>query len=170
MRNIQKRVQYMKDVQRDLEIDHVTLLDVDMGAHMLYTDWQIVDIAGLIDLPMAHHPKYDVTFLDEYLFEERKPEFAHVHGGWARTSGIDKRPAFKDGYLEIPGYPAGGRSLHVGNHIRKDLLVVAEPPPGPTTIRFQGRVSLDAWEVPSPVIAQGGQVYVHTVWSAERTA
>jgi hypothetical protein len=169
VRNIQKRVQYMKDVQRDLEIDHVTLLDVDMGAHMLYTDWQIVDIAGLIDLPMAHHPKYDVTFLDEYLFEERKPEFAHVHGGWARTSGIDKRPAFKDGYLEIPGYPAGGRSLHVGNHIRKDLLVVAESPPGPTTMRFQGAISLDAWEVPSPIVAQGGQLYVQTVWSAERT-
>jgi hypothetical protein len=169
VRNIQKRVQYMKDVQRDLEIDHVTLLDVDMGAHMLYTDWQIVDIAGLIDLPMAHHPKYDVTFLDEYLFEERKPDFAHVHGGWARSSGIDKRPAFKDGYLEIPGYPAGGRSLHVGNHIRKDLLVVPEPSPGPTTMKFQGAISLDAWEVPSPIVAQGGQVYVHTVWSAERT-
>jgi hypothetical protein len=168
VRNIQKRVQYMKDVQRDLEIDHVTLLDVDMGAHMLYTDWQIVDIAGLIDLPMAHHPKYDVTFLDEYLFEERKPEFAHVHGGWARTSGIDKRPAFKEGYLEIPGYPAGGRSLHVGNHIRKDLLVVEGQPAGPTTIRLQGGISLDAWEVPSPIVAQGGQLYVHTLWSGQR--
>ncbi len=168
VRNIQKRVQYMRDVQRDLEIDHVTLLDVDMGAHMLYTDWEIVDIAGLIDLPMAHHPKYDIPFLDEYLFEERRPEFAHVHGGWARTSGIDKRPSFKDGYLEIPGYPAGGRSLHVGNHIRKDLLVTDSPGPGPKTTRFQGAISLEDWEVPSPLIAQGGQLYVHTTWSGER--
>jgi hypothetical protein len=117
---------------------------------------------------MAHHPQYDPPFLDEYIFTERRPEFAHVHGGWARTSKIDKREAFKKDYLEIPGYPAGGRALHIGNHIRKDLLVLPAPPPSAQAIAFEGAIQLVDSEVPSSVVADGGQLYVRTLWQAQR--
>ena len=42
-----------KGVQERLDLDHADTVDVDMGAHMFYTDWAIVDIAGLVDVPMA---------------------------------------------------------------------------------------------------------------------
>ena len=59
------------------------MLDVDMGAHMYFSGWDIVDIAGLVDVPMARHSDFNQAFISEYIFGERNPEFAHVHGGWA---------------------------------------------------------------------------------------
>lgn len=160
--DIHRRVRYMTWVQRRLHLDHVTLLDVDMGAHMWYTDWQIADIAGLIDVPMARH-LYQKAFIREYIFQERKPHFAHVHGGWANKSKIDKQPEWKRNYIEIPGYNIGGRTLHIGNHIRKDIFV--EPtytgPAGRET-RFQGGLTMLGWEIPSDVVPRSGKLYVET--------
>ena len=81
--DIHRRVRYMTWVQRRLDLDHVTL-DVDMGAQMFFTDWRILDIAGLVDVPMARHKDWNKKFMRQYVFEEARPEFAHVHSGWAR--------------------------------------------------------------------------------------
>ncbi|HNH50718.1 MAG TPA: hypothetical protein PKY30_27030, partial [Myxococcota bacterium] len=51
VRDVHQRVRYMTGVQKKLGLDQVTLLDVDMGAHLWYTDWTILDIAGLVDVP-----------------------------------------------------------------------------------------------------------------------
>ena len=34
-------------------------------------------------------------------FKERKPDFAHVHGGWARTSRINKQKEWDKRYIEL---------------------------------------------------------------------
>lgn len=165
--SVHRRVNYMKSVQKKLGLEDVTLLDVDMGAHMWWaSDWWIADMAGLIDVPMAHHRSYPKAFVDEYVYEERRPDFAHVHGSWARTTKIPQNPKWKERYLEIPGYPTGGRSLHVGNHVRKDHLVgAAWAGPEGRAADFEGGVRLAGWDVPSPEIAQGGKLYVDTGWS-----
>ena len=122
VRDIMRRVRYMSWVQRRLDLDSIVLLDVDMGAHMYYSGWDIVDIAGLIDVPMARHSNFDRKFVRNYIFEERNPDFAHVHGGWARTSKINKHKEWRDRYIELPGYPIGRGKLHIGNHIRRSKL------------------------------------------------
>ena len=76
--DIHRRVRYMKWVQEKLDVDHITLLDVDMGAHVYYSGWDIVDIAGLVDVPMGQHQDFNRSFIKQYLFEERMPDFAHV--------------------------------------------------------------------------------------------
>lgn len=167
--SVHRRVNYMKAVQKRLHLDEITLMDVDMGAHMWWApDWRIVDMAGLIDVPMAHHRSYPKAFIDEYVFEEERPDFAHVHGSWARTTRIPQNPRWKAEYIEIPGYPSGGRSLHVGNHVRKDHLVGDryEGPPG-RAVRFEGGVTLEGWEIPSPQVAQGGKLHLDTTWRQE---
>ena len=165
VRDIHRRVLYMKDVQRRLDLDHVTLLDVDMGAHMFYTDWAIVDIAGLVDVPMARHSDFNKRFLREYLFEERRPDFAHVHGGWARASRIPKIKAFPERYIEIPGYPIGTRKLHIGNHINKNIFVSKEDKRAPLS-DFEGGVSLVSLEAPAPLVQPGARVFIDTAWRA----
>ena len=85
MADVHRRVRYMQWVQRRLDVDHITLLDVDMGAHMMYSGWDIVDTAGLVDVPIARHSDYNRKFIREHVLKERKPEFAHSHGGWARN-------------------------------------------------------------------------------------
>jgi len=156
---------YMRDVQKTLDIDHVTLLDVDMGAHMFYTDWAIVDIAGLVDVSMARHSDFNKKFLREYLFKERRPDFAHVHGGWARASRIPKLDEWKDTYIEIPGYPIGTRRLHIGNHINKNIFVTTKDERVPK-VSFESDVHLVDVNIPSPLVQPGAQIFVYTAWRA----
>lgn len=166
VRDVHRRVNYMSWVQRRLDLDHVTLLDVDMGAHMLFSGWNILDIAGLVDVPIAHHRDYDKKFMREYLFVENRPEFAHVHAGWARSSKIPTHPEWKEQYLEIPGFPSGGRALHVGNHVRRDLFITPladEPTPA---ARFAGGVKLLGLDAPAPLVAPGGELHLHSFWNA----
>lgn len=167
VRDVKRRVDYMLWVQKRLDLDHVTLVDVDMGAHMFFPDWGLVDIAGLIDIPIARHRTYDKKFMREYLFEERNPEFAHVHAGWARTSKIPTHPEWAERYYEIPGYPTGATALHVGNHVRRDLFIDSFLEPQPALARFASGVDLVEISVPSPVVAPGGELYLHSAWQGQ---
>lgn len=166
-KDVHKRVNYMGWVQKRLELERVRLFDVDMGAHLWYTDWEIADIAGLVDVTMAHHD-YEKRFLEEYIYEERDPEFAHLHGAWANKVKLSKDDRWDEEYVEIPGYPSGGKSLHVGNHVRKDILVHPAPPEEPAPrARFAGGIALHALRVPSPEVAAGEAMYVESRWSGE---
>ncbi len=159
--DVRRRVTYMQGVQKRLHLDHVTLLDVDMGAHMWFSDWDIVDIAGLVDVPMARH-LFQRDFMAEYVFEERQPDFAHVHGGWANKSKIPRLPVWKSDYIEIRGYPTGRKSFHVGNHIWKGHLVrPLEEAPG-ESVAFSGDVAFDGVVLPAAQVAQGGELFVET--------
>lgn len=168
--SVHRRVNYMQWVQRRLHVDRVTLLDVDMGAHMWWSGWDIADMAGLVDVPVAHHD-WEKEFTEEYIFGERRPEFAHVHGSWANNTRIPRASAWSKTYFEVPGYPTGAKALHVGNHVRKDLLV-SERWEGPADRRvaFAGGVTLEGWDVPAPRVAAGGKLYIDSGWStAERS-
>lgn len=169
--SVHRRVNYMAWVQRRLSLERVTALDVDMGAHMWWSGWDMVDMAGLVDVPVAQHmsQSWPKEFAEDYIFQERRPEFAHVHGSWARTTKIPQNPRWKKEYVEIPGYPSGGTTLHVGNHVRKDLLA------GPTydipegrQARFASGVVLAGWRMPAPVIATGGKLWLDTAWNGTK--
>ncbi len=163
--DVHRRVRYMQWVQRRLDVDHVTLFDVDMGAHMMYSGWNIVDTAGLVDVPIARHSDYNRKFIREYVLKERKPEFAHSHGGWARTSKIKKNAEWARDYLEISGYPVSKRKLHIGNHVRRDLFI--HPKKQSDAVNgwsFEGDVHLSTVEVSAPHVAPGGTVYVEQRW------
>ena len=161
VRDVNRRILYMGGVVEKLDLDRVSLLDVDMGAHLYYVpDWRIADIAGLVDVPMARHKGFAKAFIRQYIFEEVNPTFAHVHAGWARTSKIPTHPEWKKRYLEIPGYPAGGLQLHPGNFIRKDLLVEEAGEADGEPVRFAGGIRLVDLQIPSPEVAPGGQLFV----------
>jgi hypothetical protein len=122
-RGIKPRIDYVQKVMDRIRYDEpIVSVDVDMGAHLIWTDWRMLDIAGLIDIPWAHH-KFEKPFVREYLFEEMKPPYIHIHGGWATNSKVPTHPEFKRDYYEIPGFPAGKNQFHIGNYLRRDLLV-----------------------------------------------
>lgn len=166
---VRKRVNYMNWVQDRLHMEgRPTTLDVDMGANMYWSGDKIVDVAGLVDVSMGHH-WFETEFVQEYIFEERRPDFAHVHGGWARTSHMKDFTAWNDGYVEIPPYPTGKRGQHPGNHVRKDHIVVpAWDGPAGRDARFDGDVVLVGWDVPGEEGVAGGHVYVELAWSTSR--
>jgi len=173
VKDVRRRAVYMSRVQDRIHLDRATLLDVDMGAHMWFTaheelealgvvapSWQIVDMAGLVDVPMARH-LYQEAFMEEYVFAERNPTFAHVHGGWASKTRIPRLDLWETDYIEIPGYPTGGRSFHVGNHVRKNLIMESAPPPNAAhRVDFSDEVALLDWKIPSPIVAENGELYI----------
>ena len=111
-----------------------------MGAHMWWSGFDIVDLAGLVDVPMGHH-SWEKPFIKEYIFKERNPEFAHVHGGWASRTKMKTHKEWRR-YLQIDPYPTSRRYQHTGNHIRKDLIVAK-------TMEWHGGVQsslMDGWE------------------------
>jgi hypothetical protein len=162
VRDVHRRVMHMSSVRDRLDLDRVKLLDVDMGAHMYFTDWDIVDIAGLIDVPIAHHPGYPPKFMREYLYEEERPDFAHVHGSWARLTKILTHSEWKRGYLAIPGYRIGGRTIHPGAYVRKDLFV-GEYDDVPPRAAF-GDVELTTLAIDAADVAPGGRLHLATSW------
>ena len=166
--DVHRRVRYMQWVQRRLDVDHITLLDVDMGAHMMYSGWDIVDTAGLVDVPIARHSDYNRKFIREYVLKERKPEFAHSHGGWARTSKIKKNVEWARDYLEIPGYPVSKKKLHIGNHVRRDLFIHPKRPDDTNEgWSFNESVHLSNIDITSPRVAPGGALFIEQRWTIE---
>lgn len=150
--SIKKRVEFVQALKQTLELDgRLVDLDVDQGAHLWWgrDDFAMMDIAGLVDIPMAQH-RFRRPFISEYIFKERRPHFAHVHGGWASNSRIPTHPEWRRDYFEIPGYPAGKTQLHIGNHIRRDLVMKREyTHPADRKVEFEGGVILEGFALPS---------------------
>ena len=166
VRDVNRRVQYMAWVQERLHIDHVTLLDVDMGAHMWFSGWRLMDIAGLVDIRMGHH-NYQKEFMREYVFQEERPDFIHSHGGWSRKTKINNFPEFKREWVEIPGYPAGRKAFHMGNHVaRRHIATKTYDGPPKAEVPFEGGVTLTAAAIPSPEVPEGGKFHLRTWWQA----
>lgn len=120
---IERRLDYIQGIADRLQIPHRdrSTLEMDMGAHLWHSDLQVVDLAGLVDVPIAHHRFADRDFMRAYVFEERRPLFAHVHRHWARVSGLHGYPEWKRDYVALPPYDDGGRP-HDGVFIRRDAV------------------------------------------------
>jgi len=163
---VKKRVTYTASIQeRIFAFDLQRNLDVDQGAHLYWCQHHMVDIAGLVDVPMAHH-NFERPFIREYIFEETRPTFAHVHGGWASSSRIPTHPEWKTDYFELPGYPAGKRSFHTGNHIRRDMLMAPRwRGPKRRSVAFEGEITLEGFDVPSPEVSVGKGVFIEVAFS-----
>jgi hypothetical protein len=152
---IKHRVDHLHHLMDTLHLERATVLDIDMGGHLFWSRADMIDMAGLIDIPVARH-HFDEAFVREYVFRERRPDFAHVHGGWAEKSGIPDHPEWSAGYIALPGYLSGVRGVHTGNHVRRDLLVrprwqgAAE-----RRVAFRNGATLAGWELPGLPAAPG---------------
>lgn len=164
--DVSRRVFYILGAADRLDLDRPVLLDADMGAHVWWAGEraEIVDMVGLVDVPLGVH-HWEKPFIAEYIYDERRPDFAHVHGGWARKTGMRSHGAWRD-YLEIPPYPVSRRRVHLGNHVRRDLLIDPDPPSDPgRRVRFDNDVELVGWELPAAAVPAGGSLRVELTWA-----
>ena len=153
--DVRKRVLYMNGIRQRLHLGPITQMDVDFGAHMWWSGNDLVDMAGLMDVPIARH-HWEEPFIEEYVFRERRPDFAHVHGGWAKRTRMRKHRGWRQ-YIEVPPYPSGRRVQHIGNHIRRDTFVEREwTGTSGRRARFGDLVELAGWEALAPAAADNG--------------
>jgi hypothetical protein len=166
--DVRRRVLYIEKVRQQLGIDHITQMEVDMGAHMWWGDAHYIDMAGLTDVPMGHH-KWGIPFVKEYVYDERKPEFAHVHGGWAKRTKMRRHADWRN-YLEMPAYPANVWNRHEGNFIRRDLVFQPKWPGGTARqVAFGPGVELVGWHAPSLPAVPGQRLHLTVGWRRGRT-
>ncbi|MEZ4323298.1 MAG: hypothetical protein R3F61_37890 [Myxococcota bacterium] len=127
---IARRLRYTNAVAdlRGIDRRFVSTLEMDMGAHMLWSRYALVDLAGLIDIPIARHTFVDREFLRAYVLEERRPDFAHLHRHWANVSGLTRMPEWSRDYVQLPPYDDGGRP-HDGVWIRREHVMRAAREP-----------------------------------------
>jgi hypothetical protein len=160
--SVQERAEYTASLEERMFLEgRIRNLDVDMGAHTYWSEHLMVDMAGLVDVTIAHHDYSQRAVTKEYVFEEMRPEIAHVHGGWATTSKIPTFAEWKSGYIEVPGFPASKTTYHMGNHVRRDLLMKeAWKGGGERRVNFADGVTLSGFKVPSPEISQGKAMFI----------
>jgi hypothetical protein len=161
--DVRARIDHHHRLEERLHVDRSVVLDVDMGATMWWSGHEIVDLAGLLDVPIAHQG-WRREFVREYVLDERRPDLAHVHGAWATRSHLTTLPEWFDAYVVVDDYVEPGGSRHRGNHVRKALIVPPDPPIGPAAT-FGDRVRLVGIGLPAPTAAPGGHLYVELAWS-----
>jgi len=162
---IQQRVEHKEKLVRKVFLEEQPrTLDMDMGAHMYWSDMEMIDMAGLINTPIAMHTYWDRPFIEEYVFGEKKPHFAHVHLRWADISKYKTYPQWKDTYIEYKGYQQGP-ILHDGMWARRDMFVKPSwDGPRDRTVEFGDGVQLAGWDIPSPEIGRGRAFFIETAW------
>jgi hypothetical protein len=167
--DVRRRVVYMMHTAERLHLDHVTQMEVDMGAQMWWSGFDLVDMAGLVDVPMAHH-RWEKPFVRQYVYEHRKPEFAHVHGHWGNKTRMRSHAEWDQRYLEIPAVPTSRRGQHSGNHVRKDLFMSDGWEGAPEhTATFEQGPRLLGWQTLAPRVAPGQILYLELAWKRTRT-
>lgn len=164
--SVDRRVQHYRWAKQLLQLEHVDVLDHDMGA-MLYWggDLGIVrDSRGLVDIAFALHER-QVAFVREYAWQEYPFDFAHAHastGAAVRLQGA----AWRDRYVEMPGY--GVNNFHTANFVKKSHLV-RDRWDGPTeqSARFAEGVVLHGLHLRAPEVSPGSWLAVDFGLSTE---
>lgn len=166
--HVYERVVHVTGLQRKLHIEERLVdLDVDQGAHLLWSDFEMLDVAGLIDIPLGHN-KFDPRFLRDYVFTEKRPHFTHIHAQWERSMRLAALPEWKRDYIALPDYRMRSGAMHPGNYLRRDLVVSESRWPGPgQATALDGGIVLHGVRVPAAPAA-GGAVHVEVGLSLTR--
>jgi hypothetical protein len=159
--DVSVRVAYMDRVKKRLHLDHAVAVEVDFGAHMWWSGNELIDLAGLTDVPIGHH-NWQAKFMADYVYQDRLPDFMHAHGFWAKKSRIDRPAGWKD-YVELPGYPSSRRSFHVGNLVRRELILPSQwPHGGERSAWFSREIRLMGVHIPAPTLDR--ELFVELGW------
>ncbi|MEM6930095.1 MAG: hypothetical protein AAF602_24360, partial [Myxococcota bacterium] len=138
-RSVKQRVDHTRNVLRTtFWTEPVVTLDVDQGAHLWWApDYRSLDMGMLVDIPMGRHWFQQTAFIEEYVFTEHRPTFAHVVGWWGQHTGLRSYAPFLRGdYVELPPYTdvRSGRPYR-GVFVHRELIVA---PPGEIAVDEHG--------------------------------
>jgi hypothetical protein len=169
-KGIARRAEWWSGVARRLAVRPADLLmcDMDMGGTSYNWRGRIMDIGYLLDVPMATHryTKHWPRMMDQYFFQERRPDFIHIRRGWGKLTTIPDNPKFAAQYLRLPEDKKFGASPN-GNFVRRDLFELGQRPIEDfAPIAFKAGLILAAAEIPAAMDA-GRKTPVFLTWRRE---
>ena len=106
-----------------------SILLPDVGGTLWVSRLRVYDLVGLTDPTIARTlDKRPEAFYD-YIFDEAKPTFIHLHHYWTLQAGFDYDPRFRRDYVPLFPYfepavrqRAGGVPLTSGDFIRREVI------------------------------------------------
>jgi hypothetical protein len=104
---------------QQLHLQHASLLLPDVGAALYYSELKIYDAAGLCDPSIAKNLGKNPGVLRNYVFDEIKPTFIHLHGKWAGLYRLEQDIRFGRDYIPLPTITPQERPE---DFIRKDAI------------------------------------------------
>jgi hypothetical protein len=109
-----------------LELQSASLLAVDIGGTLLYSNLAVFDLGGLCDRTIARTIGRDQKAFHDYVFARVRPTFIHLHSTyWADLASLDDDPRFRRDYVPIregSRYERGMLRLQYGDWVRRDAL------------------------------------------------
>jgi hypothetical protein len=158
---VELRVDYLDRLVDTFHLERAVVLDMDMGAHLYWSDAEFIDMAGLVNVPIARHG-FAKAFTKEFIFQERRPDFVHAHGNWEKKTRFPDHEEWPEQYVRLPGYLSGsGNGVHTGSRVRRDLLFRPEwsGPPG-QRVAFRNGATLTGFALPGLPSAPGLELFV----------
>jgi len=158
--SVKLRVDYLDRLIDTFQIEDPVVIDMDMGAHLYWSRAEFIDIAGLVNVPIAHHG-FEHAFTEEFVFRERRPDIAHVHGPWETRVAFQDHDEWAEQYVQLPGYLSAGGGVHPGSRVRRDHLLRPEwrGPPG-RRVAFRNGATLAGFALPGLPSAPGLELFV----------
>lgn len=156
-RMVKLRADYTASVVRKTFYEGTVVnLEMDQGAHLWWRpEYVELDMAGLVDIPMARHRYSQRRFIEDYVFDENPPTFGHVHMGWAKMSGFKTYPRW-DEMVELPPYKdEPGLPLHDGVWARRTLFASPTWEGPKRKVLFDDGLVLHGFDVPGEIWGQG---------------
>lgn len=101
-----------------------SLLLPDLGGTLFTTTrLRLYDLAGLCDRTVARTLMDDTEAFHDYVFEDARPSFIHVHGSWAGWAALHADPRFIRDYVPLHETWAGEEAgePRAGDYVRRDL-------------------------------------------------
>lgn len=110
-----------------LGVEDGSVMLPDVGGTLYYSNLRVHDLGGLTDATAARTlGKHPAAFRD-YVFEQVRPTFIHVHEPWTTPTGFDLDPRFRRDYVPIFEY--GGETGGIGSIPPESLLAGSIPFP-----------------------------------------
>lgn len=112
-----------------LKLDHGSILLPDVGGTLWTSRLRVYDLVGLTDRTIARTLEKRQEAFYDYVFDEAKPTFIHLHHYWTLQAGLDHDPRFERDYVPLFRYfepavieKAKGFPLGSGDFIRRDAI------------------------------------------------
>ncbi len=157
---VRARYELIRSHAERLQIDErIRVFTYDMGGFLWWSDMEVLDAMGLVDVAIAvHKPRLNDVY-ETYLYEEKRPHFIAIPKPLADQ--MRKRPRFEEEYV----------AMGVDMAVRRDLLF--EPAwsgPAAPAIGFGDLGSVVGSDLPAPAIAPGDPALIEVGLSVSPVA
>ena len=113
----------------ELDIPEASFLAPDLGGTLYFSKLRVYDLAGLCDRTIAPLINADdTTKFRDYIFDDLRPTFIHVHDSWSLRSGFYSDDRFRELYATIQETASewaekrGYSGIYSGDYVLRDAI------------------------------------------------